>query len=465
MICSRDRVKRAAKALLTLYIISVWAAAMYVRAAAVPARSDADDELGNITVTPETELTSAVYNDCVFIKTEHVGDWTDDLIEADIRSIPGVGTVRRDDVTAARVSETPVDGRMWTVFLKEASERGREELYGVLERKEYVSELALHTKMFFCVDNDVVEVDPTQMILFTKYDEAYVGDPSVYPQYEEKMGLVSGGDLNAFENYLTGSEYVAEYGLLNPPGIPFRIYYIRTQAPCFDNLQPLITELYATGCVWIAGLDLGPRYADPVEPPHVGYASTASASGGYYYYGDTDLDGKVTAGDARKILRISSALDSYGSFLEMTLADVDGSGVITAADARLALRISAGLVSKNVYYYELPSNGLIVSSSINLSSGGGRLLVTASTVGSSDVKKCGFKYIKLQRLVNGVWTDYTSAVFNDVYSNSASSTWSRSFSVPAGYKWRAVCEHYAESTGIIFSQKSNLYAVSSTVSS
>lgn len=58
--------------------------------------------------------------------------------------------------------------------------------------------------------------------------------------------------------------------------------------------------------------------------------------------GDVDSDGKVTAADARLVLRVSAQLDSFTD--EQTLlADVDFNSKITAADARLVLRASARL--------------------------------------------------------------------------------------------------------------------------
>lgn len=55
--------------------------------------------------------------------------------------------------------------------------------------------------------------------------------------------------------------------------------------------------------------------------------------------GDVDGDGKVTAADARLILRASVGLEE----VDTDVADMDGDGKVTAADARLALRESVGL--------------------------------------------------------------------------------------------------------------------------
>ncbi len=55
--------------------------------------------------------------------------------------------------------------------------------------------------------------------------------------------------------------------------------------------------------------------------------------------GDVDGDGKITAADARDILRSSVGLEEVSA----NAGDIDGDGKVTAADAREALRISVGL--------------------------------------------------------------------------------------------------------------------------
>ena len=60
--------------------------------------------------------------------------------------------------------------------------------------------------------------------------------------------------------------------------------------------------------------------------------------------GDVNGDGKITAADARIVLRISAKLDSMENYnLPLESFDVTGDGKLTAADARKILRISAKL--------------------------------------------------------------------------------------------------------------------------
>ncbi len=66
----------------------------------------------------------------------------------------------------------------------------------------------------------------------------------------------------------------------------------------------------------------------------------------YYSKGDVNGDGRVTASDARTILRASVGLTTLGGQL-LFAGDTTRDGKISAADARLALRASVGL--ENLY--------------------------------------------------------------------------------------------------------------------
>ncbi len=83
------------------------------------------------------------------------------------------------------------------------------------------------------------------------------------------------------------------------------------------------------------------RYVDPIA---VGI-STYNPGDADYMLGDVNIDGKVTASDARDALRITARLEEYpaATSTQFKNADVNGDGVITAADARIILRVTAGL--------------------------------------------------------------------------------------------------------------------------
>lgn len=69
---------------------------------------------------------------------------------------------------------------------------------------------------------------------------------------------------------------------------------------------------------------------------------TAFADGEQPIMGDVDGNGRITAADARAILRHSAKLPATGNF-DPLCADTDANGTVNAADARTTLRVSAKL--------------------------------------------------------------------------------------------------------------------------
>lgn len=61
-----------------------------------------------------------------------------------------------------------------------------------------------------------------------------------------------------------------------------------------------------------------------------------------YYWGDMNMDGRVTAADARLALRISAKIDELTAYA-LLVGDINQDGKITALDARKVLRIAAKL--------------------------------------------------------------------------------------------------------------------------
>ena len=66
--------------------------------------------------------------------------------------------------------------------------------------------------------------------------------------------------------------------------------------------------------------------------------------------GDIDNDSKISASDARRILRYSVALEDISKD-DIAYADIDLNSQVTAADARLALRASVSLEELNGHYF------------------------------------------------------------------------------------------------------------------
>ncbi|MCM1364750.1 MAG: hypothetical protein NC122_05550 [Faecalibacterium sp.] len=110
------------------------------------------------------------------------------------------------------------------------------------------------------------------------------------------------------------------------------------------------------------------------------------------------------------------------------------------------------------------ATGLIVARYLTLGKTSDYLAITAKTICYAEVTKCGFTYIKLQRLINGNWTDYTTYCYTGLYSESTSNIFSKIVYPPKGYTYRVVCEHYAEKKKLlILKDKEKSYNVTSTV--
>lgn len=111
------------------------------------------------------------------------------------------------------------------------------------------------------------------------------------------------------------------------------------------------------------------------------------------------------------------------------------------------------------------ATGLISQKTLRLSKTSTQLIITAQTIGSDEVDKCGFTYIKLQRLVNGSWTDYSTYCYSDLYSDSATYSFSKTITPSSGYTYRVIAEHYAaKKTLLIFTSEETSYNETSSLS-
>lgn len=111
------------------------------------------------------------------------------------------------------------------------------------------------------------------------------------------------------------------------------------------------------------------------------------------------------------------------------------------------------------------STKLIINTFLKLSKSSGKLIISAKTVCVTGVKKCGFTYIKLQRQINGNWMDYTPCCYYEQYTESVSYSFNKTVSVPKGYKYRVVCEHYAQKSKMfIFKDTEKSYNETSAIS-
>lgn len=132
-------------------------------------------------------------------------------------------------------------------------------------------------------------------------------------------------------------------------------------------------------------------------------------------------------------------------------------GTLSASAVVFDINLFRGIVEEAHGLYNTNNNtdinliasGLITYKSLTLTKTTNSLKITAETVGTTDVKKCGFTYIKLQRLINGSWTDYSAYCYYDQYNESYSKNFEKTISAPKGYTYRVICEHFAEKTKLL----------------
>ena len=87
---------------------------------------------------------------------------------------------------------------------------------------------------------------------------------------------------------------------------------------------------------------------------------------------------------------------------------------------------------------------MIDTDSLAVSKSGSNLLIAGRTSCISDVTKCGFKEVVIQRRKNSSssWSDYKT--YDDLYTNGHAYTLSKSIAVTSGYQYRVTCTHYAK---------------------
>lgn len=98
-----------------------------------------------------------------------------------------------------------------------------------------------------------------------------------------------------------------------------------------------------------------------------------------------------------------------------------------------------------------PDNGVSAYASnlinmyhIAIAKNGNSLIVAGKTIGTYEVKKCGFKEVVIQRRKSSSdsWSTYTK--YTDLYVDNSGYTLSKSLTVPSGYQYRVTCIHYAK---------------------
>lgn len=103
------------------------------------------------------------------------------------------------------------------------------------------------------------------------------------------------------------------------------------------------------------------------------------------------------------------------------------------------------------------TSGLITATQLTVYRSSTQLAVYGRTNCFDIMSKVGFTYIIIQRWENNKWTDYLT--INDYYDTNVDfHSYGKYHSVPMGYTYRAICNHYAEKPGILwFTDKENIY--------
>lgn len=101
------------------------------------------------------------------------------------------------------------------------------------------------------------------------------------------------------------------------------------------------------------------------------------------------------------------------------------------------------------------ASGLILSYGLELRKSGTTLTIIGLTDCSTEVVKCGFKNLVVQRRKNSTasWEDYYE--YGDLYIESTSARLSTTLSVTSGYQYRLSCKHYAKKSLLVTQSISN----------
>ncbi len=101
------------------------------------------------------------------------------------------------------------------------------------------------------------------------------------------------------------------------------------------------------------------------------------------------------------------------------------------------------------------ASGLITYIKLNLSVSGTNLKVVAETRATSDVVKCGFKNLVVQRRKNSSYSWSECYDFGNVYVETNAASLSTTLSVASGYQYRLSCKHYAKKSLLVTQSISN----------
>ncbi len=89
-------------------------------------------------------------------------------------------------------------------------------------------------------------------------------------------------------------------------------------------------------------------------------------------------------------------------------------------------------------------SGLIATYYIAIEGSGTNLKIGAKIVCKTEVVKCGFKEIVIQRRKSSTdsWADYFS--YEEIYADRSSHAYAKTVTITSGYQYRATCKFYAK---------------------
>ena len=90
------------------------------------------------------------------------------------------------------------------------------------------------------------------------------------------------------------------------------------------------------------------------------------------------------------------------------------------------------------------TTGLITDKNLGIAKDGAILKITGKTEGNSEVVKCGFTKVVIQRKKSSStsWSNYKT--YKDLYSDSTKYNLRKSITVEKGYQYRVTATHYAK---------------------
>lgn len=116
----------------------------------------------------------------------------------------------------------------------------------------------------------------------------------------------------------------------------------------------------------------------------------------------------------------------------------------TLIDDEITIEEFEALEHVYAVYPENRATGLIVDRYFGIAKEGSTLVITGMTACTSEVVKCGFKDIVIERRLNSSssWSEYST--LGDLLTESTSCNLSKRITVPIGYQYRVTATHYAK---------------------